>query len=164
MTARKSSFAPVVDVHTRVLVLGSLPGERSLSEQRYYAHPRNLFWRLIGAVIGCDLESLDYEARLAALLAHRVGLWDSVGSARREGSLDTAIRDARTNALADLVATLPDLRAVGFNGAKSFATGAPLLEGAEPALVALPSSSPAFAAMPFAEKRARWLVLGEYLR
>src|SRR5690606_40835502 len=50
-------------IYTRVLVLGSLPGEASLAVRRYYAHPRNGFWRLIGAAIGVDLEPLEYAAR-----------------------------------------------------------------------------------------------------
>ena len=89
---RKRSFPPVVDKNTRLLMLGSLPGEASLAAQRYYAHPRNLFWRLMGLVIGEALESLDYNARLATLLRHRVGLWDVVAEAAREGSLDAPTR------------------------------------------------------------------------
>src|SRR5690606_38379139 len=109
--------APVVGPQVRVLVLGSLPGERSLAAGRYYAHPRNRFWYLVGRVIGVDLEALAYEARLAALLEAGIGLWDTVATARREGSLDTAIREAEAAPLTSLVATLPRLRAVGFNGA-----------------------------------------------
>jgi hypoxanthine-DNA glycosylase len=78
-----------------LLVLGSLPGEESLAQGRYYAHPRNHFWTLIGAVIGRDLVALGYEARLAALLEAGVGLWDVVASATRRGSLDGAIRVLR---------------------------------------------------------------------
>src|SRR3546814_7990995 len=89
---------------TRALLRGSLPGAKSLSRGQYYAHPRNQFWRLIGAVIETDLVFLSYEARLETLLAARVGLWDVVASARRQGSLDAAIRDHGANALPDLVA------------------------------------------------------------
>lgn len=156
---RKSSFAP----DTRVLVLGSLPGERSLAEGRYYAHPRNRFWHLIGRAIGLELESLDYERRLAALLQARVGLWDTVASARRIGSLDTAIRAAEPNPLADLAASLPDLRAVGFNGKASARVGMPLLAERGLALIPLPSSSPANASVPLAEKEKLWAALGEFL-
>ena len=84
-----------------MLVLGSLPGDRSLAEQRYYAHPQNQFWRLIGAAVGRELVQLSYEERLAALREAGVGLWDVVARARREGSSDAAIRDASAN---DLVA------------------------------------------------------------
>ena len=118
-----------------MLVLGSLPGERSLAEGRYYAHPRNLFWRLAGEVIGRDLEALAYEARLEALLAAGIGLWDTVASATRAGSLDAAIREAEHNPLAELAATLPELRAVAFNGATSAKIGMAALAGSGLALL-----------------------------
>ena len=160
---RKSSFPPVVAPDTRVLVLGSLPGERSLAAGRYYAHPRNSFWHLIGQAIGIELEPLDYELRLAALLRNKVGLWDTVASARRTGSLDTAIREAEPNPLADLADSLPDLRAVGFNGKASARVGMPLLAGRGFALVPLPSSSPANASVPLAAKEKLWAGLAEFL-
>src|SRR3712207_1978784 len=97
MLPLQHSFPPVVNGETRLLVLGSLPGAVSLAQQRYYAHPRNHFWLLIGGVIGRDLASLVYEARLEALLEARVGLWDTVGAARRKGSLDTNIRLEQAN-------------------------------------------------------------------
>ena len=84
----KRSFAPVANERTRLLLLGSLPGEESLARGRYYAHPRNQFWRLAGAVIAAELEPLPYEARLEALLAAGIGLWDVVASARRRGPSD----------------------------------------------------------------------------
>lgn len=148
---------------TRVLILGSLPGERSLAAQRYYAHPQNQFWHLVGQVIGRDLGPLDYETRLSTLLAARIGLWDTVASAVRRGSLDTAIRDEEHNPLADLVASLPALRAVGFNGAKSAAIGTRLLADSELALIPLPSSSPANASVPLAKKEKLWGALCEFL-
>ena len=140
---RKSSLPPVVAPDTRLLVLGSLPGEKSLEAQRYYAHPQNRFWHLTGKVIGIELESLDYDDRLEALLAAKVGLWDTVASARRTGSLDASIREAQHNPLAELAASLPELRAVGFNGQASARIGMPQLAGTNLALIALPSSSPA---------------------
>ena len=160
---RKSSFPPVVAPDTRVLVLGSLPGEKSIAAGRYYAHPQNYFWHLIGKVIGVELAPLDYEARLSALLTARIGLWDTVASARRAGSLDAAIREAEPNPLAELAASLPELRAVGFNGKASARIGVAQLAGTGLALLPLPSSSPAFAAMPLAEKEKLWSRLGEFL-
>ncbi|MBO9519730.1 MAG: DNA-deoxyinosine glycosylase [Porphyrobacter sp.] len=160
---RKSSFPPVVAPDTRVLVLGSLPGERSLAVGRYYAHPQNRFWHLIGKVIGSPLASLDYEDRLAALLRARVGLWDTVATALRPGSLDASIREAEPTALRELTASLPDLRAVGFNGKTSAKIGMPQLTGTGLALIPLPSSSPAHASMPLAEKEKLWSALGEFL-
>lgn len=161
---RKSAFPPVVSPDTRILILGSLPGEASLKAQRYYAHPQNRFWHLTGAVIGReDLPALDYEARLAALLAAGVGLWDTVASALRSGSLDAAIREAEHAPLIELAAALPRLRAVGFNGKTSARIGRAQLAGTDLALLDLPSSSPAHAAMSFAAKRDRWLELQEFL-
>src|SRR4051812_23496243 len=88
MEPRKHSFPPVVDRDVRLLVLGSLPGERSLAERRYYAHPQNQFWRLISAAADRDLVPLSYDDRLAALLGAHIGLWDVVASATRRGSTD----------------------------------------------------------------------------
>ena len=151
----KRSFPPVVDDNTRLLVLGSLPGEQSLAEQRYYANPRNHFWLLIGDVIGRDLASLPYEDRLQALLGAGVGLWDSVGSATRKGSLDAAIRQVSANPLRELVATLPALRAVAFNGGRSAAIGRKALAGLDLEFIPLPSSSPAYT-LSLDEKREQW--------
>jgi len=159
----KRSFPPVVDAGVQVLVLGSLPGERSLAEQRYYAHPRNQFWRLIGAVIGTDLTALPYEQRLQRLLEARIGLWDVIETAVRPGSLDASISSHKANPLAELVASLPDLRAVAFNGGTSARLGtAALGRDTAPALVPLPSSSPAYT-LPFEEKRKAWLTLRSFL-
>ena len=160
---RKSAFPPIVAPDTRVLILGSLPGEASLAAGRYYAHPQNQFWRLIGGAIGRELHELDYEARLKALREAGVGLWDTVASALRMGSLDAALREVESAGLADLVATLPELRAVGFNGATSARLGRRALGETALALIDLPSSSPAYAAMPFAEKAQIWGRLREFL-
>ncbi len=147
-----------------MLVLGSLPGEASLAAGRYYAHPRNQFWALIGAVIGMEtLPAQPYEARLGHLLEARVGLWDTIASAQRSGSLDSAIRAPEAAPLADLVATLPDLRCVAFNGAKAARTGRIALQRPTIALIDLPSSSPAHAARSLAEKREHWLRLQHFL-
>jgi len=146
-----------------VLVLGSLPGEQSLRARRYYAHPRNRFWHLVGKVIGKELEPLAYDDRLAALLEAKIGLWDAVASARRKGSLDAAIREAEHNPLAELAVSLPELRAVAFNGATAARIGSRLLAGSRAELVPLPSSSPAYAAMKLAEKERLWRSLSKFL-
>jgi TDG/mug DNA glycosylase family protein len=159
----KRAFPPVVNDATRVLVLGSLPGEESLARAQYYANPRNHFWRLIGAVVGRPLESLAYEERLAALLAAGVGLWDTVRAARRRGSLDGNIRDLEANPLPMIVERLPRLRAVGFNGGRSASLGMVQLAGhPRLTLIALPSSSPAYT-LPFAAKLERWMALRPFL-
>lgn len=154
---RHASFAPVVDTRTRVLILGSLPGVQSLAAGRYYAHPQNAFWRLTGSVIGVDLIALDYPDRLATLLEAGIGIWDVIATARRHGSLDGAIREVEGNDLAALVASLPDLQLVAFNGQKASAIGTRLLARQTPHLT-LPSSSPAYT-MAFAGKAAAWAKL-----
>ena len=160
----RSSFSPVIDPHVRVLVCGSLPGERSLAARRYYAHPQNQFWALMGAVIDVDLSALAYEARLAALLAAGVGLWDAIGSARRVGSADAAIRDEAVNDLATLATTLPRLRAIGFNGATAHRLGLRALgqEAHRWRSVPLPSSSPLHT-IGVTAKLPAWLGLRQWL-
>jgi hypoxanthine-DNA glycosylase len=155
----KRSMAPIGSSDARLLILGSLPGEASLKAQRYYAHPQNQFWRLLGAAVGEDLAGLQYNDRIARLAARRIALWDVVGEARRKGSLDGAIRDATPNPLADYVASHPRLRAVAFNGQTAARLGRLVLSGIEGLLlVDLPSSSPAYT-LPFAWKVERWAEL-----
>ncbi|HEY6869629.1 MAG TPA: DNA-deoxyinosine glycosylase [Novosphingobium sp.] len=163
--ARKHAFAPVVAGDTRVLVLGSLPGEASLAAARYYAHPRNQFWMLMGAVLGRDdLPALPYEDRLDALLGAGIGLWDTIASAQRAGSLDTALRAIEAAPLPALIARLPALRCLAFNGGRAAQLGRRALAGTSLPLIELPSSSPAHAALSLAAKRERWLALAEFLR
>jgi hypoxanthine-DNA glycosylase len=159
----KHSFPPVINPHVRVLVLGSLPGEVSLKHQQYYAHPTNQFWRLIGGAVGADLVHLPYDARLETLLKHHVGLWDVIRQARRTGSLDGNIRDHAPNALRDLVAGLPELRAIAFNGATSATIGRKQLgPDTGHVLIPLPSSSAALT-RPFDAKLAEWMALKAFL-
>ena len=153
-------MAPVGSADARLLILGSLPGEASLAAQRYYAHPTNQFWRLLGQAIGEDLAGLDYEARLERLAAREIALWDVVEEARRQGSLDGSIRAATPNQLAAYVATHPRLRSVAFNGRTAAAIGRrALAKSADVTFIDLPSSSAALT-RPFAEKAAAWAVLG----
>ena len=161
--SRKFGLPPVAREDARLFVLGSLPGDASLAAQRYYAHPRNSFWKLMATVIGEPLESLDYDRRLERLVAHRIGLWDVVAHAERRGSLDQAIRGAGHNPLADFFRGFPDLQAVAFNGAKASAAGRPLLgEMEQVTLLDLPSSSPANT-QPFARKAEAWACLRRIL-
>lgn len=158
----KSSFAPVVDARTRLLICGSLPGERSLAQRQYYAHPQNQFWPLVSAVIDRDLTALTYPDRLAALIDARIGLWDVVATARRQGSTDAALADIAANDVAALAATLPNLRAVAFNGGTALKHGTRQLGTTRLAIVALPSSSPLHT-IGFTAKLPAWLALRDYL-
>ena len=153
--ARIRSFAPVADARARVLILGSIPGSASLAAGHYYAHPRNQFWRLLAAVLEEPLDSLDWPERYARLRARGIALWDVIGHCEREGSLDAAIRDPSSNDLAGLLARLPALEGVLFNG-RTAARAAAMVEAAGFATAVLPSSSPAHAGMRFEDKLARW--------
>ncbi len=112
-------IAPVADRRTRLLILGSFPGVASLAARQYYAHPRNAFWPILGALWGLDMAALPYRARLDALRRHGLGLWDVHARCRRAGSLDAAIEDAEPNDLAALVQRLPLLQAIAHNGGES---------------------------------------------
>ncbi|MEX3606229.1 MAG: DNA-deoxyinosine glycosylase [Burkholderia sp.] len=163
--ALKRSFPPVVDEHTRVLILGSLPGEVSLTQSRYYAHPQNRCWHLLGEVLDTELIALDYTQRLQTMQQHRIGLWDVVAEATRIGSLDSRIRDHASNDLVTLVKSLPQLAAIAFNGgmAARFGTRALGEYCAAYALLRLPSSSPTYAALPYADKLLQWRALAAFL-
>jgi len=146
---------PVIDPATRLVVLGSFPGVASLAAGQYYAHPRNQFWPLLAAIWCIDLVSLPYEQRLAEMQARGLGLWDVYAACHREGSLDSAIRDAEPNDLPNLLRCAPRLVAVAHNGGES-ARSAAVTAALGLAVHRLPSSSPANASWSFERKIAAW--------
>jgi len=158
--AFKRCFPPVTNEHTRVLVLGSLPGAVSLAQCQYYAHKQNRFWHLMGEVTGRDLPAMAYADRLRALQERGIGLWDVVAQARRAGSLDSNIRDRADNDLVGLVSTLPRLDAIAFNGGTAARIGMQALGPLAERLIILrlPSSSPAYT-LAYAEKLRQWEAL-----
>ena len=160
---RIEGLAPVVSRDTRLLILGSLPGDVSLRAGQYYAYPQNAFWRLVGGAIEVELAALPYEARLDALKAAGVGLWDVIASAERSGSLDAAIRRLEQADLKTLISGLPHLHTVAFNGKTAARLGRRILRD-HPGLtlIDLPSSSPAFTLAP-ALKAESWAVIGAVL-
>ncbi len=158
----KSALEPFAPSEARLLILGSLPGDASLAARRYYAHPRNQFWKLVGAAIGKNLDRLDYPDRLDALAQAHIALWDMVALARRQGSLDSGMRVLEKNKIAAFVATLPNLRGVAFNGGKAMTLGAPSLCETGLQILRLPSSSAANT-QSLEAKRAAWLKIAEFL-
>ena len=152
-------FAPVADQHARILILGSLPGQRSLREQQYYAHPQNSFWRIMQALVGA---TGSYEQRCKALIDSRIALWDVLEESIRPGSMDADIKTetAACNDFDEFFAAHPELRLVCFNGQKAAQLFQKLvIRDAE--VVALrfeimPSTSPAYAAMRYEQKLALW--------
>lgn len=158
----EKGLPPIAGPDTRIFILGSLPGARSLAEQRYYAHPTNQFWKLVGSAIGANLAALGYQDRLEMLTKHRIGLWDVIDAAEREGSLDHRIRNARINDLGGLRRDYPALRAIAFNGGTAAKEGARLLSGVTDIdLIPLPSSSAANT-KPFSDKARAWAVISRY--
>ncbi|MDX3911079.1 MAG: DNA-deoxyinosine glycosylase [Sphingobium sp.] len=163
MDDRKQGLPPVAAADTRLLILGSLPGDRSLAASQYYAHPRNQFWDLVGEIIAVPLRPLPYAAKLDVLAQHRIGLWDVIAKGERRGSLDSAMRNVAANPLATFVQSLPALRAVAFNGRLAYSTGAAALAALqEVVLIPLPSSSPAHA-VGIGSKRESWMALRPFL-
>ncbi len=148
-------FPPVVAESTHTLILGSFPGEASLAATQYYAHPRNQFWRLLGAVIDEPLPELDYPSRLERVLKHGIGVWDVLAACTREGSLDVAIRNATPNDFASLREYAPKLAKVCFNG-KTAGKFDKVIAAAGYETLVLPSSSPANAMLSFDQKLRLW--------
>lgn len=156
--ARVSSFAPVAGPDARVLVLGSMPGVASLTAVRYYAHPHNQFWPIMGALVGAT-PALPYEQRLQRLIEAGIALWDVLASCERAGSLDAAIRAPLANDFAGFFAAHPRVGTVLFNGAQAETSFSRLvLPGlsAPPVLRRLPSTSPANAGQRPEAKLAAW--------
>lgn len=152
---RLTGLPPVVSPCTQLLVLGSFPGLASLQAQQYYAHPRNQFWPILGAIWGIDIVSFPYPLRLQAMLERGVGLWDVYASCRRVGSLDQAIADAEFNDLSALRRLAPGLRVVAHNGGES-ARARRQVQAQGWAVHRLPSTSPAHASWSFDRKLAAW--------
>jgi TDG/mug DNA glycosylase family protein len=160
----KAGLPPIARADARLFLLGSLPGDASLAVSRYYAHPTNQFWRLLGLAIGEELQELEYDARLERLTERRVGLWDVIASASRRGSLDQSIRDAQHNRIEHLLHDFRDLRAIAFNGTTASAIGRKLI-GEPPArvtLLDLPSSSAANT-KSLSVKAAAWKHIREFI-
>jgi hypoxanthine-DNA glycosylase len=160
MNAVLDGLPAIVDADTRLIVLGSFPGVASLRAQQYYGHPRNHFWPILAALWQVDLKSATYAERLEAARAHGLGIWDVYASCERQGSLDSAIENARVNDLASLLRLAPKLEAIAHNGGESAramrvtrALGLPVHR--------LPSTSPANASWSFERKLAAWRAVFE---
>ncbi len=166
-----TGFPPITTPDIRVLILGSMPGVRSLALHQYYGHPRNLFWPLMEELVGVPVNA-PYAERLALLNAAGIGLWDSLKAAVRPGSLDSSIvpHTEVANDFPTFLADHQQLRAIVFNGKKSESAFIKHVLKAghtdlftDIALLPMPSTSPANASIPFVEKRTRWGELLVYL-
>jgi double-stranded uracil-DNA glycosylase len=159
---KSESFAPIGAQTPHILILGSLPGQASLQAGQYYAHPRNAFWPIIAAVFGFSHE-LSYPQRILAISERKIALWDVVQSAVRQGSLDASMK-AQTIVVNDLAALLrqSQLRAIALNGAAAAKLFRKQHQVTQAEVLELPSTSPAHAAMSFADKLQAWMALERY--
>ena len=157
--AQSEGFPPLARADARILVLGSLPGARSIAEQQYYAHPQNMFWPIMRELFGIDG---DYASRCEQLREHRLALWDVLRSSVRPGSMDADIHmeSAVANDFRGFLAGHADIRLIAFNGKKAEQLFARLVSAGEVTdgilRLGLPSTSPAYASMPFSAKLAAW--------
>lgn len=153
------SFAPVSNADARVLILGSMPGKKSLEQNQYYAHPSNAFWKIMGDLVGA-FPSLPYEERLCILKSSGIALWDVLASCERETSLDSHIRKESTNDFASFFARHPHITQAFFNGSKAEQCFIKFVQDKQalPPLKfrRLPSTSPAHAGMRYEGKLQAW--------
>lgn len=153
------SLPAIADEWSETLILGSMPGERSLAAGEYYAHPQNTFWRILGLLYQFDARA-PYPSRVAALQQQQVAVWDVLHSCRRSGSLDTAIllSSEVPQDFPRFFAEHPRIRRVFFNGSKAEASFRRHVRDPLPTLAftKLPSTSPAHASCSFEDKLSAW--------
>jgi hypoxanthine-DNA glycosylase len=155
---KSEGFAAITSASARVLILGSLPGRKSLAEEQYYAHPQNLFWPIMRELF--DIKG-SYDERCSQLGQHQIALWDVLGASVRPGSMDADIRTdtAEANDFEGFLSHHPDVEMIAFNGRKAgqlFARLAVLPHDRPVRTVSLPSTSPAYASMSKSDKVSAW--------
>ncbi len=156
-------FPPVIGKNPEILILGSMPGIKSLEEQQYYAHPRNAFWPIMSALFEIDLD-LNYQQRCQALCKQRIAVWDVLKSCQRQGSLDSAIEkdSIEINDFNQLLIDHASIQHIYFNGGaaeqlfkrhvlKTLSKSQSIIT-----MMKLPSTSPAHAAMTLKQKTEVW--------
>lgn len=157
--AKSAGFPPIARADATVLILGSLPGQRSIDAGQYYAHRQNTFWKIMSSMYGIEGSYLE---RCAGLIEHRIALWDVLASSVRPGSLDASIRidTAAVNDFGQFLVTHTNIHRVAFNGQKAQQLFRKMVHiddvrrGID--FRVLPSTSPAYAAMPFSGKLVAW--------
>lgn len=160
----KHSFAPIIAENATVLILGSIPGDRSIAENEYYAHPQNRFWRLL-AILTDNTPAETYADKLKILTSNGISLWDVAGKAKRKGSMDSSIKEYTVNDIDKLLARTPTIKAVVFNGKTAerfYDSGFKRRDGVE--YLTMPSTSPANAAYGMERLIDKWSVVRQYMK
>jgi len=156
-------LAPVTGPDPRVLILGSFPSVLSLAHREYYGNPKNRFWDVMEEILGVPAD-LPYAERTLRLTQNNVALWDVVRTCERPGSADSRIKDPVPNDIAGFFREHPTLRLVALNGGTAGRLYHKLAEVPGLPAVTLPSTSPAYAAMPFEEKVRAWRIITGHLK
>ena len=157
-----SSFPPIINENSKILILGSIPGVKSLEMQQYYAHPQNKFWKIICEIFNEEFTT-NYQQRIEILEKHHIALWDVIDTCERKGSLDSEIRNEEANDIQQLLQNYPSIKAIFCNGQKSFKNLQKIMgkECAIPIFV-LPSTSPLHT-ISFEKKLREWEILKSFL-
>ena len=158
-----SSFLPIINKDSEILILGSIPGAKSLEMQQYYAHPQNKFWRIIFELFN-EIFTTDYTEKIQILEKHHIALWDVIDTCERKGSLDSEIRNEEANKIGELILNYPNIKVIFCNGQKSYKNLLRILPNDfHLPIIALPSTSPAHASLTYEEKLISWLKIKNYL-
>jgi len=148
-THSKTSFDPISNSDTTILILGTMPGDKSLELGEYYGHSRNKFWKIISTITGNDFP-MTYSDKKALLLKSKIGIWDVAHNANRKGSLESAIEDEEPNNLDDFISRHTNLKVIGFNRTKSLALFDKYFDRKNGIkYISLPSTSPANTGIDF---------------
>lgn len=159
---RISSFPPIISKEAKILILGSVPGIKSLEMNEYYAHPQNKFWKILFEIAGENFNT-NYSEKLQFLERNHIAVWDVIDSCERKGSLDTEIRNENHHNILKLLEQFPGIKVIFCNGQKSFKTLTKILpQDLQIPIFVLPSTSPAYT-ISFDKKLAEWSVLKNYL-
>jgi hypoxanthine-DNA glycosylase len=157
-------FPPIIGDDPKILILGSLPGVASITQQQYYAHPQNAFWRILEALFQITANA-DYAVRCEQVKAAKLAIWDACHAAYRPGSLDSAISHETViaNDINGLLAQHQSIQLLAFNGNAAATLFKKHSQLEHPvSTVILPSTSPANAGIPYAKKLEKWAVLLDY--
>ncbi len=154
------SFPPIADANSRILILGTMPGQDSLRQQQYYAHPRNAFWPIMFKLFGQDYtDSYDFKQQL--LLSRHIALWDTLQSCIRSSSLDSDIQLEKPNQLSNFLREHHSISRIFFNGQKAAQFFKKYAVDVQLPQTILPSTSPAHA-INFSDKLSHWAIIKTY--